>query len=100
MLVEQPGIALPLPGFLPLNINHFLKHLGFVPKAKREEESVGEEKGGKERRILYINSFIHSTNICEVSVVAHAWPRPRVWMFSRTRYPSLEVHSITEETDQ
>lgn len=42
--------------------------MGFVPKAKREEESVGEEKGGKEKRILYINSFIHSTNICEVSV--------------------------------
>lgn len=78
--VEQPGIALPLPDSLPLNINHLLKHLCFVPKAKGGQTERREEKGrkgeGREREEGSLQlRFIHSTNICEESLVAGALPK-------------------------
>ena len=49
--VEQPAIAWAMPDSVPLNINHLLKHLGSVPKAKgtpkRKERREGEKKRGK-----------------------------------------------------
>lgn len=52
MSVEQLGIVLSLPDSLPLNINHLLKHLRFVPKAKGGQRERREEKGrkGEERK--------------------------------------------------
>lgn len=82
MSVEQLGIVLSLPDSLPLNINHLLKHLRFVPKAKGGQRERREEKGrkGEERKREEDSrqpQFIHSTNICEESLVASALPETK-----------------------
>lgn len=58
MSVEQAAVARPMPDSVHLNINHLLKHLCFVPKAK------GVPKR-KERRVCYINNLFVPQTVVE-----------------------------------